>query len=246
MLSDIISINGYNRTPYIALAGLIGAGSLTALFVIPVIIVLAVICMFGVNFSVSSPDVMIDADVAEKCKLYPKFASDLQALCWGAMSLFSVVGFASSGVMIKYAGPRLTFGILIITSLLILFPALFGFLGEKKEKPNPTRALWCRVLECNKKLFNEHRRIFMLAIFVSSCAVTLSIVVLATKVWLYRFITILIVAFAVASSVYFVNRRDLPEVANVALFIFLRESLSPDLETAMFYWYVQSTVRHLY
>ena len=84
-------------------------------------------------------DVMIDAIVAEKCKLHPAFASDLQSLCWGAMAAFSIIGYATSGLMIKYLGPIGTFGVLVASSLLILFPALAGFLGEPRKTKDITR-----------------------------------------------------------------------------------------------------------
>lgn len=240
MLSDIVSVNGLNRTPYIAVAGMIGASSYSALFVIPVIVTLAVVFMFGVNLSVSSPDVMIDADIAEKCKLYPKFASDLQALCWSSMALFSVIGFGTSGVMITYVGPRLTFGVLIISSCLVFIPAIMGFLGETKQRAHPSRRLGdncvARLVEVNTPLYKQHQKIFRLAIFVSCCAISMSVVVLATTIWMVRFVVILSIAITVACSVYIANKDEMPQVANIALFIFLRESLAPDLETAMFYW----------
>jgi hypothetical protein len=33
-----------------------------------------------------------------------------------------------------------------------------------------------------------------------------------------------------------VNYKKMPLLANVALFIFLRQVLTPDIETVMFYW----------
>lgn len=239
MASDTLSFNGLNRTPYIAIAGAIGTACLTLLSSLPLAVVLAVILMFGVNLSVSSPDVMIDAVVAEKCKMYPKFASDLQSLCWGSFAVFSIIGFGTSGLMIQYCGPQLTFGILVFTSLLVLIPALLGFLGEKRSGSATAlkgNRFMCYI-ETNLATFREHKKLFLLALFVSVCAVSLSVIVLATTVWLYRFVAVLLVAFSVSSSVYFSNRKSLPEVANVALFIFLREALTPDTETTMFFWY---------
>mmetsp|Transcript_9468 Transcript_9468/g.14261 ORF Transcript_9468/g.14261 Transcript_9468/m.14261 type:complete len:371 (+) Transcript_9468:52-1164(+) len=236
MTSDTVSMFGYERTPYIAIAGAIGTLCFTVLASAPLSLVLAVIFMFGVNYSVASPDVMIDAIVAEKCKLHPAFASDLQSLCWGAMAAFSIIGYATSGLMIKYLGPIGTFGVLVASSLLILFPALAGFLGEPRKCVQSQEPRLSSCVEIDLRRFRQHRNLFYLAIFVSSCAVALTVVVLSTKVWIYRFVAVLLVAGSVSTSVYIANRKDLPDVANLALLIFLRESLTPDIETAMFYW----------
>lgn len=179
---------------------------------------------------------MIDAAIAEKCKFYPKFAADLQALCWGSMSIFSVLGFGTSGVMIKYAGPRLTFGVLIFTSAAVLLGGMLGWLGEKPEaSTDPSKSK--KLIKFDLTQYNAHRRLFRLAIFVSTCACLISVVVLATTDWTVRFTVVLFIACTVAFSVYYVNYQRLPAVANVALFIFLQQSLTPDIETTIFYWY---------
>lgn len=261
MASDTLFLDGLQRTPFIIIAGAIGSAAFILLSAIAKIVLpLVVILFFGVNFSVSSPDVMIDASIAEKCKQYPKFASDLQALCWGAYALFSVLGFATSGVIIQYAGPRLTFGILVITSTMVFASGSLGYLGEKRQgeqmenKPSTTGSLRSGLLprdsqttadppvsrfplfKVNFENYRTHKRIFQLAIFISVAACSLSVVVLATSNWTIRFSSVLFVAFSVSLGVYFANKKNLPRVANVALYIFLREALCPDIETTMFYW----------
>jgi hypothetical protein len=241
IVSDTMAFFGLHRAPYIALAGGVGGVGLALLATSPLAVLLAVVFLFGVNFSVSSPDVMIDATIAEKCKYYPKFASDLQALCWGAMSLSSVVGYATSGLLIQYLGSRPTFGILIATSACVFLGGAFNWLGEKpdvdqedlKENKPPC-------LSFNFAQYEEHKRLFRLAIFISACACCISIIVLLTKDWMIRFTAILAIASSVAAAVYLVNRKTLPDVANVALFIFLQQSLTPDIETTMFYWYTDA------
>ena len=235
MLSDTVSLNGLSRTPYIALAGGIGAVSLLCLAAITMTVVPAVLFMFNVNLSVASPDVMIDAVVTENCKKHPAFASDLQSLCWGSFAVFSVLGFRTSGLMIHNVGPRGTFAVLIITSALVFLAAFRGYLGEAKKPHLLLKKMLC-YFEANLQTFREHKKLFYLAIFVSFCALSLSITVMATTIWAVRVVVVLTVATAVSSSVYFSNRVSFPDVANVALFIFLRECLTPDLETVMFYW----------
>jgi hypothetical protein len=234
MVSDTLSIVGYSRSPYIALAGALGTFSFLVLGSASLSILGATLFMIGVNFSVASPDVMIDAVVAEKCKMHPAFASDLQSLCWGSMALFSALGYATSGLLIRSIGPVGTFLLLSLSSLLVLLPAVLGFLGESRRPSHPAKQLF----HLDLSRFREHKTLFHLAIFVSSCAVSLTVIVLSVDIWLYRLIAVVLVAGLVSSSVYASNRKAYPQIANLALLIFLRESLTPDIETTMFYWYL--------
>lgn len=269
MGSDTLFINGYQRTPYILFAGTVGTVCYLILSSVATIILpLVVILLFGVYFSTATPDVMIDASIADKCKLYPKFASDLQALCFGSFALFSIVGFGTSGIMIQAGGARLTFGILVATALPVFLFGSLGFFGEKRHEGDATHTTqspsfiseagashsnsaphnmnssllpvsnsksW-QLFRVNSDNWRMYKKIFLLAIFMSAAACSLSVVVLATKNWSIRFSAVFFVSIMVCLSVYFSNRKDLPQVANVALFIFLRESCNADLGTAMFYW----------
>ena len=75
ILSDSILFYGLQRAPYISFAAGIGIVSFAALAAFKLPLIAAAICIFGGNLSVSSPDVMIDAIVAQQCKYFPRFAS---------------------------------------------------------------------------------------------------------------------------------------------------------------------------
>ena len=134
MLSDSVAIFGFHRIPYIIMAGAGGGVSLFLLSVIPLTAFIAVTLMIFVNISVASPDVMIDGVIAEKVKSHPKFATDLQSLCWGSQSLFAIAGHLSSGVAVKQFGSRAIFGGLVIAALAITLPAVLNWLGEVPDK----------------------------------------------------------------------------------------------------------------
>jgi hypothetical protein len=80
MMSDTFLFSGLQRAPYISFAGGIGAVSMTILAVFKLPLVVATLCIFGGNLSVASPDVMIDAIIAQQCKYFPKFASVSQVV----------------------------------------------------------------------------------------------------------------------------------------------------------------------
>ena len=91
ILSDTLPVQGYHRTPYILAAALSGCVSWFGLGVIVTgsVAVVAIFLLIA-NYSIASPDVIIDASVAERCRDRPEFASDLQTLCWGALFTHSL------------------------------------------------------------------------------------------------------------------------------------------------------------
>eukprot|EP01042_Synura_sphagnicola_P000089 gene89-89_t len=76
----------------------------------------------------------------------------------------------------------------------------------------------------------------MLAVFISSLAICLSVSALVIDHWTPRLIAILVIVGAVISSVYYTFHQSHPKVASAALFIFLCNAVTPDVESAMFYW----------
>ena len=81
ILSDSLLFYGLQRAPYISFAGGIGIFCFGALAAFKMPIIAAAVCIFGGNLSMSSPDVMIDAIVAQQCKFFPRFASVSCRLC---------------------------------------------------------------------------------------------------------------------------------------------------------------------
>ena len=58
------------------------------LFAVPV----AALMLFLCNLNFAMPDVMIDATVAERAKLRPDLAAEMQALCWGSLGAIGMFG----------------------------------------------------------------------------------------------------------------------------------------------------------
>lgn len=236
MWADTVAVMGFFRTPVIVFGGMLGAVCLFLLAVTGVVAAVAVVFMFGVNLSVSSPDVMIDASVAEKVVEHPQFGSDLQSLCWGSMAVCSVIGFGTSGLIIQAGGPQTIFGVLIIFGLVVFVLGCLGWFGELKTKNEPTLR-FCNIFEWYEEQYKMHKSLFLLAIAMSSLALFLAIGVIAVSDWVARFCMVVLVASAVPGMFFFVTRREGHlEVSRCGLYLFLVYALTPDITTTMFYW----------
>jgi len=134
--SDALPICGYHRTPYIALAGLLGTlawgclalSATTSVFV-------ATTMLFLINLSIASPDVIIDASVAERVAVKPKYGPALQSLCWGAFACGGIASCLTAGWLNDARGPQFLFIIGATTALAILVPAALNWLHETPGNP---------------------------------------------------------------------------------------------------------------
>ena len=91
-------------------------------------------------------------------------------------------------------------------------------------------------MQINLDNFHAHRRIFYLASLISFLALVLSVCALLIDDWRPKLGIVLCIAVTVATSVWVTFKDTLPDVSSAALFIFLANCLTPDIDTAMFYW----------
>jgi hypothetical protein len=97
------------------------------------------------------------------------------------------------------------------------------------------------LMEYDKHFITHHKNLFFLSSIISWCAIMLSVVMMAFQHWAVRLAT-LTTTFLFVATTFFVTatRSGLPEVAKAGLFIFLSNAVTPDIETAMFYWYTNA------
>lgn len=186
---------------------------------------------------------------------YPQFASDLQSLCWGCMSVCAILAYLTSGVMIESFGSIAIFRILISSSAVIFLAGFLNWFGDtskysrnqelgqqqshlEEKEENAALGLCCwGLVEYDKGFIANHKNLFFLSAMISWCAIMLSVVMMSFQDWRVRLAVLASVFLFVATTFFVTARRSgLPEVANAGLFIFLSNAVTPDIETAMFYW----------
>jgi hypothetical protein len=243
----------------------------------------AIVFIFGINVGLATPDVMLDAMLAQQCKYYPRFASDLQSLCWGAYTFFSIAGYGLSGIVLSLTGPRAVFAMLVLTAGAVFLFTMLGFVQEKEvrklmetrrqqvdaeeEGPPlisdshsllssvpgqpliehaqpPVKTYLNGLITTDNTIYRSHPRAVSLGLYISFVSCAISILVMVVENWVARFVVIFGFAVSVVVAVWVSTAKTMPEFANIALFIFLRESLTPDLETVMFYWYRSTHTHH--
>ncbi|VFQ80989.1 unnamed protein product [Cuscuta campestris] len=108
LLTDVLPIAGYRRSPYFILAGSLGIiGMLTLSMSKNLCIEFALLCIMTGSAGVAIADVIIDACVTENCISHPSMAGDMQSLCGGSSSLGQLIGYTISGFLVHLIGAKL-------------------------------------------------------------------------------------------------------------------------------------------
>lgn len=237
LISDTLPIVGYHRGPYIIIAGALGSLAWVTLAAIkkPTFNLSAFLLLLA-NYSIASPDVIIDAAVTERSQQAPIYASDLQSLSWGSHAVGGIIGCATVGQAQAHLHSRGVFALNSLTAISILVLAAMRWLPEKQIPPGRERHNACR--GAWKK--GGQRSLYMLAFFVAICAVFLATTVNHIENRLIGGYITVAVAVIVTIAVYVVLARISPKIAKPAIYFFLREAVQPNIAEAMFYWYTSA------
>jgi len=130
-LSDGFPLGGYRRRSYLALSGLLGALSYSALASPGVVdsVGSATLAITLGSLSVAVSDVVADSLVVEKIRAAgpdgdPKLAGGLQSLCWGSSAIGGIISAYFSGALLETIGTRGVYGITATLPLLVTLISL--------------------------------------------------------------------------------------------------------------------------
>ena len=244
LISDTMPIGGRHRTPYIILAGILCVAAFTGLALTgpagtPL---LATLLMLLANLSIASPDVMLDATVANHCRTHPKLASDLQVLCWSSLGLCQMVGSLVKGSLLRAASVRSLYAVCAMTGAAVVVPASFGWLGEEHSARAPRRRLGAlRDALCPAQAGDPATPLFRLALVITACALTqgaIGVGAASASKWVVPSCGVVICVIVVGSCWHF-EKRVSPTLARASMYIFLDAAVQP--HTLVIYKWCKAT-----
>ena len=164
--------------------------------------------------------------LAERAKVAPERAADLQALCWGSLGAFGIPIALVSGNLLESGGARLLFALAIFTSSATALPPLLGWLGEK---PKPSGCAASRQLCRDLASTLPKRSVLMAATLVGCYSVSLGLFqlfVADTYPDEVAFAT-MVGNFVLCVALYLIMRRVDVVLARAVIFPFLQGALTP-------------------
>ena len=217
MASDLWPLFGLHFAPYIVLSGTVGVGAWLGLGLIEPSKLTAVLLLTLGNYATASPDVIVDATVAQRSNTHPTLAADLQSLCWGVFGFGGLLATFVVAPLYQSGAAQALFLATAVTAAAILFPALAGFLPEQREKseqPQPGRVAVCA------PAFRHPLTgpVFKLAVLVCFFSFGLSLLNLMLPDFSYTaHLTLAIAVGVIGPSIYLLLRQVSATLAKVRL-----------------------------
>jgi len=244
IISDTFPIYGRARSPYIVIAsvaGLVGFLLLAAEFTTSTLGIGTLLML--TSFAQSVPDVMVDASVTERIKVFPELATDLQTLCWASYFLFSCALAEPGAYFQRTWGARTLLLVVAGLSLLTLYVGVNCWLGDRpklsQELPDSkvTMAEHGPVAACTAAVVPQSLRrnftdplkgpVFKLAVYVTVVAVGQGLLAYAVSTDLDVSLIGIATIFAMcAGSWYWLSQVSNP-LARAVVLIFLLGASTP-------------------
>jgi len=187
--------------------------------------------LFLGNYSIASPDVMVDASVAEKSKEAPKFASSLQTLCWTSFGVFKIFSLLLAPVMYNASGASLLFGVTTLTAFAVTVPAASGWMGEARVAGE-----YKPIAEKESETVARNRKpLIVLACVTAVVSLSMGFVSAFADEKVVGSAAVFVVSPVVVVATFCLLRRVSLPLAKACVYIFLSSAVQPS-SPILFYW----------
>lgn len=228
LLSDVLPVAGYNKSPYMKLSAVLGLASLLVLgFSSPETLPVkaAACCVLLVQYFLATNDIMMEATASKFIREKPEIGPDLLTFFYAGCQLLSLFAALGSGFLLDELSPQRISLVVAVMAIIAMIPLFLGFLGEKRQTAEE--------ISVTRQKFGNQWEITMLAVVISAgnlISATLALISLNPVVNAASQCTVAVVvllSFSLTLS---------PPLAKFTAFTLLQTSLSPPLGSAPYYF----------
>eukprot|EP00929_Paragymnodinium_shiwhaense_P087086 TRINITY_DN47390_c0_g1_i1.p1 TRINITY_DN47390_c0_g1~~TRINITY_DN47390_c0_g1_i1.p1 ORF type:complete len:554 (+),score=76.93 TRINITY_DN47390_c0_g1_i1:171-1832(+) len=237
VLSDSLPVRGYNRSPYILDATVLGVSALLFVGFGPesaLTVDKTVLCLIAVQAMIAITDLFTEARYAEviqeKC---PNHATTIVSFVWGCVTVGGLVAVIGVGLAIARFGVRGCYAILILPAMVILPPLAHNFLEEKVATPERTAAVRARL--------KAQPQILAMCVLFFACSILLTVIGICFEEPYINCIASISVGLLLLICLSLVFH---PLIAKFACFCLIQASLSWDVSSAAFYFYTDTAAEY--
>ncbi|CAL1137114.1 unnamed protein product [Cladocopium goreaui] len=222
LLSDAFPIAGYHKLPYVVIFTVLSFGALMTLGLGLAVSEAAVVtALFLAFLQVASIDVLMAAKSSEEVKKHAKLGPDFMTYTWLGINVGQVLSVLFLGPVVATLGARAPYCCAAPLVLVVLWPALGNFMGERPTAPQG----WPMVFQQHKVLCRLTLLIGALALFLVVSTFTMHDIQLLK-------ISAGMAAVVLMSFAIFIRW----EIAGPVIFFFLLGLLNLNIDGALFYF----------
>mmetsp|Transcript_5904 Transcript_5904/g.10544 ORF Transcript_5904/g.10544 Transcript_5904/m.10544 type:complete len:584 (-) Transcript_5904:49-1800(-) len=232
LLSDVLPIFGFNKSPYILIVAVMGTAATAAIGLTPqplLSVSSLVICLFGCQLQFATTDLLTEAKYAEKMQSRPQEGPALMTYVWAGMQIGGLVATLLVGPTIEHAGPKMPFLLAVIPCSLIIVPILKGYMDEERLTEEQVKEARARIL--------GQREACVLCLLM--LAGTLILVIVGIRYQNVKMNALVSIAVAIVILLAF-SAVLRPEIAKVTAWSLVQTSVSFSVGGGAFYFYTDT------
>lgn len=229
IISDMLPIAGYHRSPYMVISSLVGIAGLSVVGFVPhdsLALQLAVACLFCGMAQIMICDLMTEAKYAEKMREFPQYGPDLMSFVWMGVFLGHLVATACTGVILENWGPKVMLAICVIPACFIIFPTCMNWLEEKKETPAESQVI--------RQRFYQQKEVLILVFLMAMATLSMVACGLAQDN-VYVNLGVALTMGMIVNLAFLMLTR--PIIGLMNCYFFIQTALTLNMEGAMFYFF---------
>mmetsp|Transcript_9453 Transcript_9453/g.19960 ORF Transcript_9453/g.19960 Transcript_9453/m.19960 type:complete len:564 (+) Transcript_9453:71-1762(+) len=131
VLSDMVPIMGYRKTPYILAVSVAASAALAHLWSTETSIWATTMCLFVTQMQIAVCDLLTEATYAERMRQQPDQGPNLVLFVWAGINFGSLMATSTVGSILSYGGPRLLYLFALPFSLSVIVPTAANFMNEQ-------------------------------------------------------------------------------------------------------------------
>lgn len=228
VISDVLRIGGYHKRYYLLESIVIGTVAAFSLIFLPhseQLIILLVLCFFGLHYQISICDLLSEGTYARIMGEHPESGTDV-------ITLVNTFQTAGQLLALAFVGPlsdiNLFYPMFIISTILCvtpLLPTLFGWLPEQKVGAE------CVFLDRDK--IHANWQPFLIVALTGLSGPALALITIYVSAWVGIVAALIIICLAIAGSYVAFPRL----IGHVAMYQVISQICKPSLGSAMDFFY---------
>lgn len=232
LCSDVFPICGYNKAPYIFIAGVLGAGAAFVLGITDTVDLTehqAVVSLFLIFFEIAVVDLLTEAKYAESVRRHPSLGPSIAAFVWGGLELFTFLGVLVCGYLVQSFDVRVVFMFAFPLLAAIFAPVSMGYLQEKEQE-------YVDVAKLRRRFWAQAEIPFLCVIMLAGAVVIFYLGMTGAGVKTTFLASLITAVVILLGSAFLLS----PEVAKFTIFILLSQGLSIRIRGAAFYFFTDT------
>mmetsp|Transcript_47935 Transcript_47935/g.138720 ORF Transcript_47935/g.138720 Transcript_47935/m.138720 type:complete len:606 (+) Transcript_47935:91-1908(+) len=238
LISDILPIFGYNKTPYALITSLAGTAAFLSIGLVPhhVMAERALVgCLFLCSLQISTADVLTQGKVTAKVNdaPTPSLRTGLLIFTWSGGDVCALIAVISSGFVIHYCGAKITYLIAGVPGATFILLAARGCYEERRVTSE-------QLQEIRHRFWQQLEACLLSILMLVGAGTIICSLTISKSINIHGIVSLCV---AVAILLFF-SLLLTPVVAKMNAFNFIFSILSLSIDAASFYFFTDTAEQY--